>query len=175
MGGSGEYAYLIAFGSNRRQAPVGAPAKIIRQAFDAMEMADIGVFAVSAIRRSRPLGPSQREYANAAAIVVTILPPPALLARFKTLEAHFGRRSGGQRWTARSLDIDIILWSGGHWNGAQPRLIIPHPEWCRRHFVLQPAAEIAGDWRDPASGLRVKHLWHRNRRANRLDPERTAN
>ena len=57
---------------------------------------------------------------------------------------------------ARVLDLDIILWSGGcH---ASPGLVIPHISFRGRRFVLHPARSIAGDWRDPVTGLRVRHL-----------------
>lgn len=175
MTGAGEYAYLIALGSNERHASLGSPRQILRHSFDALEMADIFILAASSIRSSKPIGASRREYANAAAILISPLNPPSLLARIKMLEAHFGRRKSGERWRARSLDIDIILWSGGGWSSRKPNLIIPHPQWRHRHFVLAPAAEIAADWRDPASGHHIKQLLQRMKRANRLDPARRAN
>lgn len=158
-----------------RHVLIGPPVTIIAQAFDALEMADIGVLATSSIKASKPIGPSRRQYANAVAVIITALTPSALLARLKMLEAHFGRRGGGQRWAARSLDIDIILWSGGRWTSSKPNLTIPHREWRYRYFVLEPAAEIAPNWRDPGSGCRIKHVLHRMKRANRLDPRRTGN
>ena len=105
---------------------------------------------------SRPLGPSLREYANAAAIVRTALEPPALLALLHQVESRFGRRRLGQPWRARTLDLDIVLWSGGCW--ADDALVIPHREMRNRAFVLRPAAAIAPRWRDPLSGLTLKHL-----------------
>jgi 2-amino-4-hydroxy-6-hydroxymethyldihydropteridine diphosphokinase len=90
------------------------------------------------------------------------LEPPELLARLKRIEARFGRRPGGQRWRARVLDLDIVLWSGGAFVGNG--LIIPHIAFRDRAFVLRPALAISPDWRDPVTGLTMRHLHHRLRR-----------
>jgi 2-amino-4-hydroxy-6-hydroxymethyldihydropteridine diphosphokinase len=62
------------------------------------------------------------------------------------------------------LDLDLVLWSGGAW--ASDRLVLPHPEFRRRTFVLAPAATIAPAWRDPLTGLTVRQLGARLNRAN---------
>jgi 2-amino-4-hydroxy-6-hydroxymethyldihydropteridine diphosphokinase len=71
------------------------------------------------------------------------------------------------------LDLDIILWSEGSWAG--PELIVPHPEFRRRFFVLEPLAEIAPRWRDPLTGLTIRQLLARLRRGRPVDhgPART--
>jgi 2-amino-4-hydroxy-6-hydroxymethyldihydropteridine diphosphokinase len=99
---------------------------------------------------SPALGPAGRGFANAVAIVESKLEPDELLAALKALERGFGRRPG-RRWGPRVLDLDIILWSEGPWDGPAP--IVPHPEFRNRAFVLKPLAELAPDWRDPLSGL----------------------
>ena len=118
-----------------------------------------------------PIGPSLRRYANSAAVIETTLDPPELLALLKRVEREFGRRPGGQRWSARVLDLDLILWSGGPFVG--PGLTIPHPLFRARDFVLAPAAHIAPDWRDPVTGLTIRQLHARltRPRAVRRAPE----
>jgi len=148
--------YLIALGSNQPHHRHGNPRRVLGAALAALEQADLSVEAASRIVTSRPIGPSRRAYANAAAIVSTDLDPPELLAMLQGIEARFGRRRRGQRWGARVLDLDILLWSGGAW--ASPGLVVPHVSFRERHFVLEPAAAIAGDWRDPLSGLTLRHL-----------------
>ena len=103
-----------------------------------------------------PVGPSLRRYANSAAVIETALDPPRLLGLVKRIEREFGRRAGGRRWTARVLDLDIVLWSGGPY--AAPGLVVPHPLFRVRDFVLAPAAAIAGTWRDPVTGLTGRQL-----------------
>jgi 2-amino-4-hydroxy-6-hydroxymethyldihydropteridine diphosphokinase len=157
-------------GSNQRHSLLGAPASIIEHALGALEMPGIDVFARSPIIASRPIGPSTRRYANATAILSTALDPDALLDRLQEIEQHFGRSRSGQRWRSRTLDLDIILWSGGIWISDSPRLSIPHAHMRLRSFVLKPAANIAPDWRDPISGLAIKHLVNRLNRPKPLDP-----
>jgi 2-amino-4-hydroxy-6-hydroxymethyldihydropteridine diphosphokinase len=148
--------YLIALGSNKRHHCLGVPAGVLRAALSELDKHCCTVKAVSPMITSAPLGPSMRRYANAAAVVKTKLGPDELLAHLKAIEAKFGRRSGGQRWAARVLDLDIVLWNGGCWSG--PGLTIPHPGFRERSFVLGPAMAIAAQWRDPVTGLSMQHL-----------------
>ena len=145
--------YLIALGSNRRHAAYGAPAGVVRAALE--EMAVFGtVTARSRVIASPPLGAARRRFANAALVLESALTPPALLMAAKRTEREFGRRRG-QRWGDRVLDVDIIFWSGGKWRSAG--LVIPHPAYAARDFVLTPARVIAAGWRDPVNGLTLAH------------------
>jgi 2-amino-4-hydroxy-6-hydroxymethyldihydropteridine diphosphokinase len=127
---------------------------VIEAAVDAL--GELGaVERVSAIHRTDAMGPAGRQFANAALILASDLAPAALLAALKAMEQDFGRRPG-RRWGARVLDLDIILWSGGRFDG--PNLAIPHPAMATRDFVLRPLREIAPDWRDPRTGATVRHL-----------------
>ena len=143
-------SYAIALGSNRRSrhgSPAADPARGAWPSFAPL--------AVSRIHTTPALGPAGRGFANAVAVVESKLEPDALLADLKTMERAFGRRPG-RRWGPRVLDLDIILWSEGPWDGPGP--IVPHPEFRDRAFVLQPLAELAPGWRDPVSGLTVRQL-----------------
>jgi 2-amino-4-hydroxy-6-hydroxymethyldihydropteridine diphosphokinase len=146
---------LIALGSNQRHRLHGLPRAVLDAALEALGR--IGrVEAASAPIDSLPVGPSQRRYANAAAIVSSAFEPEDMLSRLRAIEAQFGRVRRGQRWRARVLDLDVILWSGGAWSG--PHLTIPHRHYRDRPFVLTPAIEIAPMWRDPLRGLTVRQL-----------------
>ena len=145
-------SYAIALGSNRRSR-FGSPAQTLRAA--ALE---IGALRLSRIRATPALGPAGRGFANAAAILESPLDPSRLLARLKAVERRFGRRPG-RRWGPRVLDLDIILWSGGAW--ADGGLIVPHPAFRLRSFVLDPLTELAPGWRDPLSGATMRQLRHR--------------
>ncbi|WP_033924851.1 2-amino-4-hydroxy-6-hydroxymethyldihydropteridine diphosphokinase [Sphingomonas sp. 35-24ZXX] len=152
--------YLIALGSNRRHHRLGAPRRVLDAALVALASAGIDIESTAPVIDTPPIGPSTRRYANSAAVIRTSLMPDALLALLKRIEARFGKRRG-QRWSARTLDLDIILWSGGSWYSAAPRLIVPHAAYRRRDFVLRPAARIAPRWRDPLTGLSLAQLHHR--------------
>lgn len=124
------------------------------------------VVAVSPSIESVPVGPSLRRYANGALLLETALDPAELLAALKRIEAHFGRRARGQRWSSRVLDLDIVLWSGGAY--AAPGLIVPHRLFRDRDFALRPAMAIAPRWRDPISHLTLRQLHSRLTRNNTL-------
>ena len=153
-------SYAIALGSNRRSR-FGSPAGTLRAAIAALQPE-----AVSSLRATPALGPAGRGFANAALLLKSAFDPPELLGRLKELEREFGRRPG-RRWGPRVLDLDIILWSEGAWAG--DRLIVPHPEFRRRAFVLEPLAELVPNWRDPVTGLTVRQLLARARAASPVD------
>ena len=136
------YLYAIGLGSNRRHGRFGRPAGVLAAVIDRLRPT-----ASSTIVHTDPVGPSSRRFANAAILIETPLAPPELLARLKAIEREFGRR-GGRRWGERVLDLDILLWSGGHWSTRQ--LVIPHPRLAQRVFALAPLAKIAPDWRIPS-------------------------
>lgn len=158
------HRYLIALGSNRRHHGFGPPAKVLDAALLALAATGVDILAAAPAICTRPIGPSMRSYANSAAVIETALHPAALLARLKAIEAQFGRRRG-QRWSSRTLDLDIILWSGGQWHSRHPDLVVPHRMFRERHFVLGPAVKVAAAWLDPVTGLTVRQLHHRCTRA----------
>ena len=159
MSEASEHRYLIAMGSNRRVAGIGGPRAVLDAAVAAIVDEGWKVDAVSRWIDSAPLGPSLRRYANGAAVIAGDVGPEEALESLQSIESDFGRERRGQRWRSRTLDLDIVLWSGGAWNS--PQLTIPHPLFRERDFVLGPAAEIAPDWRDPVSGLTIRQLARR--------------
>jgi len=97
----------------------------------------------------------QPPYLNAAVVGHTALAPRALLDLLLDLERARGRTRPARR-APRTLDLDLILY--GDRVIDEPGLTVPHPEFHRRAFVLDPLAEIAPDWRDPRSGRTVGEL-----------------
>ncbi|MEO1731141.1 MAG: 2-amino-4-hydroxy-6-hydroxymethyldihydropteridine diphosphokinase [Pseudomonadota bacterium] len=151
--------YLIALGSNMRVPGIGPPRAVLSALPQMFVQEGLHVNATAPAIGSDPIGPSIRRYANGAMVIETDLLPPDLLALLQSIERRFGRTRAqrrGQRWRARALDLDIILWSGGVW--ASPDLIIPHKEMRGRDFVLDPASAIARHWRDPVTGLTLGQL-----------------
>ena len=150
------HLYLVALGSNQRHPQFGRPRDVLEVALDLMSPSVGSVLARSPIITSAPVGPSQRQYANGAAIISTVWEPDEMLEALQVLEDVLGRKRMGQRWRSRTLDLDIVLWSGGI--VAERDLQVPHPLFRERDFVLGPAATIAPGWRDPVTGLTVKQL-----------------
>lgn len=149
------HRYALALGSNRPVRGGESPEALLARICALLDKEPFRLLARSPVIRTAPVGPSLRRYANAAAIVETPLPPPEMLRRLKQIERAFGRRRG-QRWGARPIDLDIVLWDGGPW--ADSALVVPHRSLRERDFVLRPLARVASGWRDPLSGLAVRHL-----------------
>lgn len=110
----------------------------------------------SSIFISEAVGPSTRPFLNSAVLLQTELQPLELLDRIKQFESDYGRDPSSPRWSARTIDLDIIDY--GHQFLKDERLILPHPEYHKRLFVLLPLQEICPDWTDPASGKSIDRL-----------------
>jgi 2-amino-4-hydroxy-6-hydroxymethyldihydropteridine diphosphokinase len=150
------HLYAIAIGSNRPHGRFGRPAAVVEAAIARLDR-DFGLFDASPIVLNPAHGDAGRDFANAVALIESVLEPPELLQHLKAIERGFGRRRG-KRWGPRVLDLDIVLWSGGRFRSR--RLNVPHAELARRSFVLQPLAAIAPGWRVHGS-LTARHLAER--------------
>ncbi|WP_394268834.1 2-amino-4-hydroxy-6-hydroxymethyldihydropteridine diphosphokinase [Qipengyuania sp.] len=164
-GHAGRHVYLVALGSNMRAGGM-RPSEVLAFAIGALTGRGFEILAVSPIIASAPLGPSKRRYVNAAAVIAGGFGPLETLGILQSIEQMCGRQRRGQRWRARPLDLDIVLWSGGILNA--PQLTIPHPRYAERRFVLDPAARVAPGWRDPVSGRTLRQQALRLRRPRAL-------
>lgn len=152
---------LISFGAN-----MGDPLETIQRASQRLQeriLGQAGVeFRLSRFYRTPPVGGpgGQPPFVNAVAAFKTPLSPWDIWAIVRELEKEFGRFRN-QRWEARRLDLDILLYGQSRiWT---PHLKIPHPRMCMRRFMLIPAAEVAGAWIEPVTGQTIQSL------ASRLD------
>jgi len=102
----------------------------------------------------------QPPYLNAAVVGKTALDPRALLATLLALERERGRERVTPR-APRTLDLDLILY--GDRVIDEPGLVVPHPGFRDRRFVLEPLSEVAGEWIDPGTGLSIQALYDRVR------------
>jgi 2-amino-4-hydroxy-6-hydroxymethyldihydropteridine diphosphokinase len=95
--------------------------------------------------RTPPWGVTeQAPFINAAIAVATSLTPRGLLARAQAGERALGRnRAMERRWGPRTIDLDLLAYDDLVLT--DPDLILPHPHWLERAFVLVPLAEIAPD------------------------------
>ncbi len=93
--------------------------------------------------------PSDPPFLNGVAVVRTAHDPHALMAALGRIEEAFARRRSAAN-APRTLDLDLIAY--GREQGDCEGLILPHPRAADRLFVMGPLAEIAAEWRHPASG-----------------------
>ncbi len=117
----------------------------------------VKVVSCSRIYETEPMGRQEQPlFLNMAMAVETVLKPLELLDAVKRIEKQLGRVSTAPRWSARQIDIDLILW--GEQIVSEKRLQVPHPAFRNRAFVLTPLEEIASDVQDPVTGLTVRAL-----------------
>ena len=145
-----EIAY-IGLGSNLEQ-----PLVQLQRAIHALDTErGCQLLGQSRFYRSRAVGPGdQPDYVNAAVCLETRLAPLDLLDRLQAIENQHGRVRR-ERWGARTLDLDLLLF--GNQVIANARLRVPHPELSNRDFVLQPLLDLKADLKLP-DGRRIVDL-----------------
>ncbi len=135
----GDVDILLGFGSNlgdRRAALAGSLRRL-------EQVAHLRRVRCSRLYATAPYGvEDQPDFLNMAVRAQCALPADELLRLCKTIEKEFGRRPR-ERWHAREIDIDILLYGREQINTAV--LTVPHPQMHLRRFVLLPAADVAAD------------------------------
>jgi len=139
-------AYL-GLGSN-----LASPAEQIKSARAAIAaIPGVRELAFSSLYHSLPMGPKdQPDYVNAVMAIATGLGVLDLLRQLQAIESAQGRKRTGQRWGARTLDLDILMYGGQRID--LPELTVPHPGIGDRPFVLYPWFEIAPELIIPGKG-----------------------
>jgi 2-amino-4-hydroxy-6-hydroxymethyldihydropteridine diphosphokinase len=156
---------LLGLGAN-----LGNREETLRAALTEIEaLPDVRIRRASEFYKTRPLGgpAAQGDYVNAAAVIETKTPPLQLLDEMQDIESRHGRAPTSERWAARPLDIDLLLYDDEVTETAM--LVLPHPRMTFRRFVLQPAAEIAPRMLHPVIGWPVERLLlHLNAASDRV-------
>ncbi len=131
----------IALGSN-----LGDRRALLRSGADALT--ELGaVVAVSSLYETAPVGgPDQDPFFNAVIVIDTELGPRELLDELHRIEAEAGRVRE-VRWGPRRLDLDLILY--GTRRAEEGGMVVPHPRFAERRFVLEPLVEAWPDAKTP--------------------------
>lgn len=115
------------------------------------------VFAESGIYESEPWGfESSNEFLNKVVGISTSLDPEALLKSVLSIEDKMGRIRGGEVYSDRIIDIDILFIDGVIID--HPDLVIPHPLIAERMFVLKPLMDIAPEFIHPLLNKSISDL-----------------
>ncbi len=98
------------------------------------------LLACSDVEETAPLGPAgQGPYLNQIVAVHTTLEPLELLDHLLSIERAHGRVRG-ERWAARTLDLDIVAYGDRHMH--DHRLRVPHPELANRDFWRRELEQV---------------------------------
>lgn len=142
---------VIALGSNLEN-----PHSQLKKAKSFLESISNQEVENSPIYTSEPVGPSEQDFLNAVAIIETGLKPEELFEQLKKQEKSQGRPSRYPKWTARTIDLDIIAYDNLVLH--TDSLIIPHSEYSKRLFVLLPLRDVLPDWEDPENAQTIDEL-----------------
>jgi 2-amino-4-hydroxy-6-hydroxymethyldihydropteridine diphosphokinase len=131
------HEFILGLGSN-----LGDRAEHLRAAIHALgELPSTQVQAVSPAYDSDPVGyADQGNFLNLCLSVSSELSPAELLTQTLRIESDLGRVRTAERNGPRTLDIDLLFWSGGSW--ATGELTLPHPRWSSRGFVVIPLRNL---------------------------------
>jgi 2-amino-4-hydroxy-6-hydroxymethyldihydropteridine diphosphokinase len=141
----------LGLGSN-----LGEREAMLARALAGLHAPDLRIRRVSSVYETQPVGArAQAWFLNLVAEAETSLFPKQLLARTSGVEMRLGRRRLTPQGP-RTIDIDILFY--GSAVVRTPELVIPHPRFAVRRFVLEPLAELAPDLRDPISRRTVREL-----------------
>lgn len=144
---------LISFGSNlgNRDALMAEAARLIN------DSPHVNNLRTSRLFETPPIGgpAGQEPFLNAVAAFETDASAREILALLQQTEQTLGRQRR-QRWDARPIDLDVVL--HGELVGGGTGLIVPHPRYTVRQFVLQPACDVAPHYCDPRFGWTIERL-----------------
>jgi 2-amino-4-hydroxy-6-hydroxymethyldihydropteridine diphosphokinase len=158
-----QHPVAIALGSN-----LGDRASHLAYAVDRLRQR-LANPAVSPFSDTEPVGVApQGRFLNGAVAGVWQGTARELLDYLREVEADRGRERPHQG-APRTLDLDLILF--GEAVIDEPGLVVPHPRFRERLFVLRPLAGIAPDMIDPVTGLTIRQLLSRASQASGSRPQ----
>lgn len=127
-----------------------------------------GELSISPVYESEAVGFDGAPFLNLVVCVKADLPVGELSRQFKQLEAENGRRPGGLKFAAKTLDLDILTY--GDVVGLVEGVELPRAEMLRNAFVLRPLADLAPTVKHPVCGKSYLELWQAYSTGQKLWP-----
>jgi 2-amino-4-hydroxy-6-hydroxymethyldihydropteridine diphosphokinase len=116
-----------------------------------------GKLTVSSVYESEPVGFSGDTFYNLVVGVDTDLSITEFTEQLRQIESNHGRTRNGQKFSAHTLDLDLIIYGDLIYNHGG--LQIPRKDIEQYAFVLEPLAEIASTLQHPISSISYEKLW----------------
>lgn len=155
---------------NRIYISVGSniePEKYLKHARDALA-GRLGELWLSPVYQSEAVGFEGEHFLNMVIGAQTELGIAELVALFKQIELENGRKPGAKKFSARTLDLDLLLY--GDQVCVEP-IELPRAEILHNAFVLWPLADLAPELKHPLSGQTYGELWAQfDKQSQRLWP-----
>ena len=128
-----------------------------------------GEALLSSVYESEAVGFDGDNFLNMVAGVDTDESVQVVSTVLHAIEDRHGRLRDGPRFSARTLDLDLLLYDDLITD--EDGLQIPRDEITKNAFVLWPLAELDPDLRHPLTGLTMGELWQNyDRTSQRLWP-----
>jgi 2-amino-4-hydroxy-6-hydroxymethyldihydropteridine diphosphokinase len=132
------------------------PQKHVIMALDALNTF-FSPLELSPVYESVAVGLEGDNFFNLVVGFDTELPLTELHERLDQIEQDCGRKRGGERFTSRTMDLDLLLY--GDLVRHDDQWDIPRGEIKRYAFVLKPLADLAPDLLHPELGVSFSRLW----------------
>ncbi|MCC6725064.1 MAG: 2-amino-4-hydroxy-6-hydroxymethyldihydropteridine diphosphokinase [Saprospiraceae bacterium] len=111
----------------------------------------------SSLYETQPWGKTdQPDFLNQALEVATDLKPEEVLKDILNIEKELGRQRE-DKWSARTIDIDILFYDAKTLKTKD--LTLPHPHLHERNFALVPMLEIAPNKQHPIFKKTIEELY----------------
>lgn len=117
----------------------------------------IGSLTVSSVYESEAVGFEGARFYNLVAAFSTELPVSDVVKILSEIESNHGRTRDSQKFSSRTLDVDLILY--GDEVLREGKLTLPREDITHYAFVLEPLAEIAPNRKHPVIGESYADLW----------------
>jgi 2-amino-4-hydroxy-6-hydroxymethyldihydropteridine diphosphokinase len=119
--------------------------------------ARFGLLKVSSVYETEPVGFIGDNFLNLVVSFESDLSAKEIAKILRQIELDHGRTRESQKFSARTLDLDLILF--GNQIISDGRLQIPRDEIERYAFVLEPLVELAPQNKHPISGKTYAEIW----------------
>ena len=116
-----------------------------------------GPMDVSCVYEGTAIGFEGPKFHNLVVGLVTNSPLTELAPCLRALEFRHGRDPHGDKFSSRTLDIDILTFD--NYAEMTAGIVLPREEITRNAFVLRPFAEIAPDLVIPGQTQNLAALW----------------
>ncbi len=141
----------ISIGSNiEKEKNIPSSINALKKLFENIE--------VSSIYETEPVGFQGENFLNLIVKFESQLEAKQVAKLLRQIELEHGRTRNCQKFSARTLDLDLVLY--GDQVISDGRLQIPRDEIEHYAFVLEPLAEIAGQMRHPVSHRTYAAMWN---------------
>lgn len=140
----------LSIGSNiDREKNIRGAVRVLRDVF--------GELVLSRVYESKAVGFEGAPFYNMVVGLDTDWPLAIINRYLREIELAHGRQRGGERFSSRTLDIDLLTY--GEEVDETGLVDIPRKEITNCAFVLLPLSEVAGAERHPMDGRTYGELW----------------